>query len=576
MPDRDNSKITHALMLALVLIVGAVVRFYNLAAVSVDGFDVWIYMDHARKWNLHAISPTEMYAKFGFIQLCAISSALFSNADYAIPFMNALIDCLNIAAIMAIVRLSGFSFAAAAACSLAYALLPASILLSRDALSHSSTVFFLLCAFISFLVAQHKSRGPALALMALCGFCVSYAVTCHPTMLMFPPIFLALLVMAKCPDGIKATGRICGEALAFVLGGFVPFVYFSFFVPGSASLPQKILALFDSMFSHGALPEYIEETIGISWNKITVFFQGYLFWELLLPLHATLALLAMAAFLLFILRQRRAGRTPGPAAVTRRRHLRNMFFMTAACLLGFILRFNGREQILWGARLFFPLVPLLLMMTYGMLEELLADRSPGAVKPLLLTTGLVCGVATFSIYMPFSFYASPPFYKHVKTIINNQGLTIDNEHRILLVPSKYKPYVAVEYYIPSDYIRSLDAKCLSRTDCIDALVQNNNVKYIVVSRSLTLDDYEFTNAKDKRWLALLDAAKQQTWPEFAAIREYIAARKLPLLYAAGNPDLSLDSLKGFPHIAIGNHALRVHEHDQLGRQDAFAVYLANP
>lgn len=576
MLDRDSSKISQALMTVVVLMLGAAVRFYNLAAVSVDGFDIWIYMDHAQKWNLHAISPTEMYAKFGFIQLCAISSALFANADHAIPFMNAFIDCLNIAAIMAIVRISGFSFAAAIASGLAYALLPASILLSRDALAHSSTVFFLLCGFLCFIIAQHQSRWAAFVLMALCGLCASYAVTCHPTMLMFPPIFLGLLVISKYPGVIKASGRILGEGLAFVLGALVPFLYFSFSVPGNASLPQKFHALFDSIFSHGAMPEYIEATIGISWEKIIVFFRDYLFWELLLPIHATLALLAMAAYFLVFLQRRRAGRTPAPEAAARRRNLCYIFFMAATCMLGFILRFNGKEQMLWGARLFFPLVPLLFMMTYGMMEDILREKFPSFVTTLLIGTSLVCSVATFSLYMPFYFYVSPPFYKHVKTAINSQGLTIDNEHRILLIPSKYKPYTSTEYYISSDYIRSLASQYQSRKDCLDALIRDNNIKYIVVSRSLTLDDYEFTNAKDKRWLAAVDAAKQQAWPEFAAMRDYIAANKLPLLYAAGNPALSPDSLKGFPRIAIGNHALRVHEHDRLGRQDAFAIYLANP
>ena len=576
MPDRDNTTIAQALLPALVLMVGAAARFYNLAAVSVDGFDVWIYMDHARKWNLHAISPTEMYAKFGFIQLCAMASALFANADHALPFMNAFIDCLNIAAIMVLVRACGFSLAAATASSLAYALLPASILLSRDALAHPSTVLFLLCGLLCFVMARERSRRAALGLMALCGFCASYAVTCHPTMLMFPPIFLALLVVARRPDSLKAVGRVCGEALAFALGALVPFLYFSLFVPGAASVPQKLLALFDSIVSHGAMPEFIEETVGISWNKITVFFQDYLFWELLLPIHATLALLVLAASCLAVLRRRQAGRTPSPEAAARRRNLRCLLFMAATCLLGFTLRFNGKEQMLWGARLFFPLVPLLFILTYAMLEELLRDKGPGVAKRLILATGLVCGVATFAIYMPFYFYVSPPFYKHVKTVINSRGLTIDNEHRILLVPSKYKPYASAEYYISSDYIRVPDLQCLSRTACLDAFIRDNNIKYVVVSRSLTLDAYEFAGAKDKRWLDALGAAKQQAWPELAAMGGYIAANKLPLLYAAGNPELSPDSLTGFPHIAVGNHALRVHEHDRLGRQDAFAIYLANP
>ncbi|MBF0260686.1 MAG: glycosyltransferase family 39 protein [Magnetococcales bacterium] len=180
--DNNNIKWTKFL-LVLIIIIGAIPRFYNINNIGVSGSDTFLYWHFASYWSEgnytfqldeYSASFYRPLAYFAY----GLVAKLLPNQDYAIKLFNGITDLFNIFLIYLIGKHASHTRVGLYA-SLLYACSPPMISYSRTELLHTFSITFTLISvflFIKFLICTNNKKN---LLLVATGFTLSMAAHIH-------------------------------------------------------------------------------------------------------------------------------------------------------------------------------------------------------------------------------------------------------------------------------------------------------------------------------------------------------------------------------------------------------------
>ena len=197
-----KSPYTVLISMALVLATAAVIRFYGITAIGVDGTDTFQYWHIATLWTegdyvLGDITIGDMREFYRPVAYAMYAAALklFDFQDYSIKIVNVVADLFNILLIFFIGRrLKNNWIGLFAAAS--YAFLPTPIRFCRGELLHTLSALYVLLSVL-FLTGFLKtsSTGKQYVFLCLSGISMALSSNVHPSTAFLAPGIVAGLAL---------------------------------------------------------------------------------------------------------------------------------------------------------------------------------------------------------------------------------------------------------------------------------------------------------------------------------------------------------------------------------------------
>jgi 4-amino-4-deoxy-L-arabinose transferase-like glycosyltransferase len=181
------------ILMASLLVSAGALRFYKLTTIGLRLPDDFFYTAAAYRWSQGVFD--NCWAKPGYHLLGAGAMKLLGVHDYSLAYLNSFCDILNILLIFFIARRLGMKSTVACGVGLVYAFMPSTILYSRSALVHTSSITFLLFSF--WMLLKYLREDGNIPYLVLSGMSLAYAGNIHPTLLCFPPLY-GLAVAIRC------------------------------------------------------------------------------------------------------------------------------------------------------------------------------------------------------------------------------------------------------------------------------------------------------------------------------------------------------------------------------------------
>ena len=237
------------ILLFIIVVFGAWVRFNNISRYGIYPFDGVSYTEEALRWA-SGQSPSFIEGRFYrpvsfFLQGMALR--VFGYNDYSIKLMHGILDLFSLVLIFfTALKLTRSPWPGLGAC-LVYAFLPGVILLAKRELLHTETTFFTLLA-VFFLVIHITADPPPGKgkvrndlMLALSGFFLGLAANTHADQAFLAVGMVLYLFFSTFRTAAKGTRvkRFVMLAAIFSAGFFIPFVV-GFLLLG----PQKAWAVF--------------------------------------------------------------------------------------------------------------------------------------------------------------------------------------------------------------------------------------------------------------------------------------------------------------------------------------------
>lgn len=182
----------------LIAAVSVFARFYRIDAVGLDGSDTIYYYSIAREWAsgnyVYSIADGIEVFRPTVHLIFSIGHQLLGPTDYAIKVVNATVDVANLMLVVALGFLVSRRWPVALASGLAYGLLPMAVYLARTELVHVISTFFVLSSAVSLLLArQFVNSTLALAALGSSGMLLAAAVLSHEELVFLGPAFAVFL-----------------------------------------------------------------------------------------------------------------------------------------------------------------------------------------------------------------------------------------------------------------------------------------------------------------------------------------------------------------------------------------------
>ena len=186
-----SSRFATALLLAALVLIGLLIRLYDITGIGVGGNDTILYYTLAERWAEGDLSFQygDSIAVFRPVLLAfnALSLKLLGHTDYSIKLAYTLLDAINMSLIALLAWLASGRRLVVLASVATYALLPIAIWAARLELPHTlSTFFVLLSCLMAWLGTMAGSRAVRLSCMLAAGVGLSAVAMVHEEL-----IFLA-------------------------------------------------------------------------------------------------------------------------------------------------------------------------------------------------------------------------------------------------------------------------------------------------------------------------------------------------------------------------------------------------
>jgi len=209
-------------------IIGFGLRLLNITEVGISAHDSHCYQDIARLWaegDVRISHKDYIFLRPVVYLIHLFSLKVFGNTDYSIKLIQCILDFFNVCLIFVIGRqLSKNIFVGLFAASL-YCLFPHAIYMSRNAMTHVPSAFFLLSTLSLFLYADKRRQN--WALYVLPGMTLGLGFLSHGDGALYAPLFALFILWRMCPSQKSWAKWLlsplkCKQAYAFSLAFFVP------------------------------------------------------------------------------------------------------------------------------------------------------------------------------------------------------------------------------------------------------------------------------------------------------------------------------------------------------------------
>jgi hypothetical protein len=482
-------------LLVATMAVALFLRFHNLTENGLLGSDTIYYTDIAKDWSegtqIYSIPPgggVRAYRPVSYLFFSAAIKWLGYN-DYAIKFMNASLDSLNIVLLFAVCYvLGGEQVYPATAAAVFYALLPKAISFSRMELTHVSSVLMVLLTLLSFVLAlRSKSSNGRHALMVVSGFCAGMAALTHEELCLLVPGYL-LFLWSGGWQRTKAKG-LCVDTVVY---SFAALLACHGMLLATVGRPNPLESRASALERVAALPERCAR---LTWNGIVVMSSASF-----LYLFVILGVCAVGGAALRLVQQKRRDLSNCPLV-----YLPLTVSMVYAAGCAYFL-------VLYPARAFFAVLPLVLVSVvlwyWRSLERRLPRRTAGRLV-MATTLGLIplnignyVGSGGRQTARFGAAWAPAPLSRDVKvaagvrqlwqeieakswarSIYEQLGDNVRKDAKLLVAPSIIYAWpgrraLQVEYYFGDNAIYMVD-----HTEPLAELVVERQIKYVLFANT---------------------------------------------------------------------------------------------
>lgn len=533
------------MLVAIITIIAAATRFYGLSEVGLGGNDSILYYSLAEQWLkgnfVFRIGDSVEVFRPILLAFNAIALAIFGHSDYAIKLANAALDTMSLLLIAILAWRISSRRTVVLGSVLAYALLPAALWAARQETPHTLSTFLVLSAYLllhpAFARQQlHRQR----TYLFLAGLLMALATLTHEEL-----IFLAAPA-AACTAyvAIKFHGRSC-LAAALETGLFllapVAALLIIFISEGDVVSSAATGALHMHGPNMSAYPEVF----------------GRYFWNVLIGASSIIFCVLVAICIAYVTLSLIAHRSSPPPE-------RRQFNLWTTLLLSSALFYIALSAVFFSAifpRNFLPLMPTLFICVFYTVA-VIGSHKRKLTTVLIVLTACACilsSVASFSAFnvanRRFSQTWAKPmwptvgslekgkaqirghinhdnsYYGHWRAVHDALGDRVDNENRLLVLPSVVfysagRRALQTDVYLGDNAVFRLD----HYTQSLREIIHERDIKYIIFTSGqirnepTQLAPYRYNDTWGQ--VRPIDLASEYAMKEYSQKEEYRQLRKL--------------------------------------------------
>lgn len=523
--SRDGPLLTttgNRLVLALALIAmlcGGVLRFTAIDQIGLKGSDNTYYTNIARYWaegdRVHSIADGDVWHRPVVYAVFSLAIRTFGFDDASIKRVNASLDTINILLIflLALILSRGDPRVASAA-AVVYALLPFTILISRSEQTHVlSTTTLLTASILVSLIRFTEHRAGRLLLALIAGITTGLCALTHEELIFTaagPAIFLILLPPLRDHGLVGRVFERAGSAGTYIAGVLAP--AYGMLQMHQTEAQVRATEVATHRIEQAAYLPIFEHPLKFGWNAVTAC-TSILFASLVIILAVVLVVRA-------VLELRRKRTRPALFSLP----IEDLPLWT---IVLFMLLY-GSFFIYYAARLFIPLVPLLiawlLVRAVTLLDRWLSPRLSHLALGGLTAAIVVANLGHISAFSDFRYshfnswtrYSlaadlSPAagwrmFHQRLtnpswaRRRFDELGACISDDARLLVGTSTFHPFpgrrlLQIGYYFGDNAIYLFD-----HDQPIDELIEEKSIRFVIFTAYQTVWQTALERSSQGRYL----------------------------------------------------------------------------